>query len=247
MKFICPVCGDGLPENEECPCTIAVDDDVEDVPKHRDSRRKFTVTERIQIGERDNWLCGICQDLARPVEHPPVMVIRRLTIEDLVVEDVASGELSAELPERLPRRPLSASIDHIVPRIAGGGDDPGNLQIAHLFCNLHKNAFSSGHGFTRPEYVRAVLADLMEGTPVPELIHRGCFPSWAYLASRQVEFMISLYIAAGVVDADPSYGDPASRSEPFIRKFGNDRWQEAVADIKTRRAEQRAHWGLSTR
>ena len=174
------------------------------------------------------------------------MVIKELTIEDLVPQDVPPGELSIEPgPDRVPRRPLSASIDHIVPRIAGGADDLGNLQIAHLFCNLHKNAFSSRHGFTRPEYVRAVLADLMEGTPVPELIHRGCFPSWAYPARRRVEFMIPLYIAAGVVEADPSYGDPASRSDLFIREFGNDRWQEAVADIKRRRAKQRARWGLA--
>lgn len=85
----------------------------------------------------------------------------------------------------------------------------------------------------------------MEGTPVPELIHRGFFPSWAYPARRQVEFMISLYIAAGVVEADLSYGDPASRSDLFIRDFGNDRWQEAVADIKRRRAKQRASWSLA--
>ena len=126
----------------------------------------------------------------------------------LGMEDVPPGEDWPEATERSLPRPLSASIEHIVPLAAGSTDDRGNLQLAHLFCNLHKNAFSPGHGFTRPEYVRAVLANLIDGTPVPEAIHRGCF-SWAYPASRRGEFMIALHIAAGQVEADPRYGDPA--------------------------------------
>jgi 5-methylcytosine-specific restriction endonuclease McrA len=34
--------------------------------------------------------------------------------------------------------PGSLSIDHIVPVIAGGDDALGNLQVAHLGCNVAK-------------------------------------------------------------------------------------------------------------
>ena len=34
--------------------------------------------------------------------------------------------------------PGYGSIDHIVPLAAGGSNDPENLQIAHLLCNLRK-------------------------------------------------------------------------------------------------------------
>lgn len=32
-----------------------------------------------------------------------------------------------------------ASVDHIVPRSRGGTHDPGNLQLAHLRCNMRKS------------------------------------------------------------------------------------------------------------
>lgn len=34
--------------------------------------------------------------------------------------------------------PLAPSIDHVVPLSLGGGNDPQNLQLAHLRCNLRK-------------------------------------------------------------------------------------------------------------
>jgi HNH endonuclease len=210
----------------------------------RKGRRKFTVVERIEIGERDDWLCGICRDPVRLVEKPPVILVKEISIEDLIVEDVLPGEDWPELTEHRPRRPLSASIDHIMPLEAGGSDDGDNLQLAHLFCNLHKNDSRPGSGFIRPEYVRAVLANLIDGTPVPELVHRGCFPSWAYPAPRNVECMIALLIAAGDVGADPRYGDPTLRTNQFIRGFGSERWLETVADMKRRRTKWRTRWGV---
>lgn len=200
------------------------------MPKRRQARRrKFTVAERIEIGERDEWLCGICQDLAHLVERPSV--VKRpsvVSLGEITVEEINSYVLLEdgwpedwpEPTERLLRRPLSASVDHIVPMAAGGTDDRSNLQIAHLFCNLHKNAYESGVGSRRPEYVRAVLANLIDGTPVPEAIHRGCYPSWAFPARPQVEFMIALLIAAGEVEADLRYGDLASRSDRFTLELG---------------------------
>ncbi len=246
MGYICPACGEGLPEDEECTCTTSGDSVIRAVPKRRQARRrKFTVAERIEIGERDEWLCGICQDLAHLVERPSVVTLGEITVEEInsyvLLEDGWPKDWP-EPTERFLRRPLSASVDHIVPMAAGGTDDRSNLQIAHLFCNLHKSASRSGVGFRRPEYVRAVLANLIDGTPVPEAIHRGCFPSWAYPASRRGELMITLYIAAGQVEADPRYGDPASRADPFIHQLGADRWQEVVADMKKRSDNRRARW-----
>jgi hypothetical protein len=78
MGYICPHCGDGLPEDEECPCQ-AVGDGLDDLDPARAAKRQqarrrqdqmraagqvesFTMAE---IGDRDGWLCGICQDTAR--------------------------------------------------------------------------------------------------------------------------------------------------------------------------------------
>jgi hypothetical protein len=63
-----------------------------------------------------------------------------------------------------PRYDLSAaSVDHIVPVSVGGGDDRGNLQISHLFCNMSKGAGESPN----PEYAAAWLHYRLDGTPVP--------------------------------------------------------------------------------
>lgn len=33
---------------------------------------------------------------------------------------------------------LSPSVDHIIPRSAGGSDEPENLQLAHWICNVRR-------------------------------------------------------------------------------------------------------------
>jgi 5-methylcytosine-specific restriction endonuclease McrA len=35
--------------------------------------------------------------------------------------------------------PMCATIDHVVPRARGGGDEDANLQLAHFVCNASKN------------------------------------------------------------------------------------------------------------
>lgn len=37
-----------------------------------------------------------------------------------------------------PRKKMSPSVDHIVPRIMGGPDDMFNLWLAHFGCNVRK-------------------------------------------------------------------------------------------------------------
>ncbi len=66
----------------------------------------FTAAE---IGDRDGWVCGICQDGTRLV-------------------DPSSGA----------PRALSPSIDHIVVVSAGGQHAPANVRITHLWCNVER-------------------------------------------------------------------------------------------------------------
>lgn len=47
--------------------------------------------------------------------------------------------------------PGYGSIDHIVPLASGGSNDPENLQLAHLVCNLRKRQF--------PEVLRVLKAN----------------------------------------------------------------------------------------
>lgn len=46
---------------------------------------------------------------------------------------------SVDLDLRHPN-PMSPSVDHIIPRSHGGSDEPENLQLSHLTCNLTKQA-----------------------------------------------------------------------------------------------------------
>jgi 5-methylcytosine-specific restriction endonuclease McrA len=182
MGYICPYCGEGLPEDEECPCQAIGSDDPgpgRAAKREQDRRRKrlmrangpvesFTHAE---IGERDDWVCGICQDPKRLVDPRPGAA-----------------------------RALSPSLDHIVPVSGGGTHTRGNVRITHLWCNVERN---SGEP-SSPEYMRAKLSRLLDGTPVPEELHRSQFPSWRWPASPRIEYMIALYIAAGQVAADPA-------------------------------------------
>ena len=36
--------------------------------------------------------------------------------------------------------PLSASVEHVVPRSLGGGDDIDGLRLSHLHCNISRGA-----------------------------------------------------------------------------------------------------------
>lgn len=66
------------------------------------------------VGERDGWVCGLC---AEPV--------------DPTLEAWVNGTWVQEL--------RSASIDHVLPISRGGEHTLGNVQIAHLGCNIAKN------------------------------------------------------------------------------------------------------------
>jgi hypothetical protein len=120
----------------------------------------------IRVGDRDGWVCGICRDPARPV-HRPLGAVAILA-SDLTLEEVLAGAPADKPREdvKLATRrydPLSASIDHILPKSRGGTDDDGNLQITHLRCNLLKHDQAQ----PSPEYARARLSLTLDDTPVP--------------------------------------------------------------------------------
>jgi 5-methylcytosine-specific restriction endonuclease McrA len=226
MGYICPHCGEGLPEDEECPCQAIGDDDLgrgRAAKRGQDRRRKCLIRANgsvesfthAEIGERDDWVCGICQDTNRLVDPQPGAA-----------------------------RALSPSIDHIVPVSGGGPHTRTNVRITHLWCNVERN---SGEPRS-PEYMRAKLSRLVDGTPVPEELHRSQFPSWRWPASPHIEYMIALYIAAGQVAADPRYGDPAARAADAARLVGDDAWSRGLdwlAGVSQRRSPIEARWRSS--
>lgn len=146
-------------------------------------RRGFTRAERIEIGERDSWLCGICQDPALLVERPPALSDGKTLHTELVAGDVPfEEEIVAEkggASRRCPH-PLSAVIDHVTSLDRGGLNTPDNLQIAHYRCNALKHNGPS----PTPEYARAVLRHKLNGTPIParvwqnERSYRPGSPIW---------------------------------------------------------------------
>jgi hypothetical protein len=138
-------------------------------------RESFTVTE---IAERDNWICGLCQDITRLVDPSP----------------------------NAPRA-LSPSIDHIVAVSEGGAHTRDNVRITHRWCNTERNSGTP----PAPDYMRAQLTRLLDGTPIPEALVRSSRPSWQWPASLRIEYMIALYIDAGRISADPRYGQPSTR------------------------------------
>ena len=229
MGYICPFCGEGLPEDEECPCQ-AVDDALEDpspartAKRNQDRRRRdqmqaagplesFTKPE---IGVRDGWVCGICQDPARLVDPTP----------------------------GTPRA-LSPSIDHIVPVSRGGQHTRANVRITHLWCNIERN---SSHT-PSPESMRARLSQVLDGTPIPEELYRSRFPSWRWPARPRGEYMIALRIAAGLFAADPSYGDPQTRLADAAYQLAGDAAEDAtrrgldwINEVAKRRARINVWW-----
>jgi hypothetical protein len=127
----------------------------------------------------------------------------------------------------------------------GGPHTRANVRITHLSCNLETNNL----GTPSPKYMRAHLSELLDGTPVPEELHRSLFPSWRWPAKPLVEQMIALSITAGWVAADPRYGDPATRLQNAARQFAGDRAEDAIRDgldwidkVNRRRAPIDARW-----
>ena len=70
-----------------------------------------------QIGERDSWICGICQ----------------LPIDPEYWRSRLGPQFQAL------RANLKPEVEHVISRDWGGSEDHENLQIAHAACNRHKH------------------------------------------------------------------------------------------------------------
>lgn len=129
--------------------------------------------------------------MTRPATASAI-AITPVTVDDLgIAEDVPPEEW---VP--LGYDPLAASVDHIVPVSAGGSDDPSNLQIAHLCCNLMKHNGDS----PTPAYAAARLRWRLQGIPIPaRLWQRERKTSFAGVLQRGVAVMDSWPGAANVV------------------------------------------------
>jgi len=97
-----------------------------------------------------------------------VILASELIVEDVPCEEHLDWPQQDEIETDRDYDPLAASIDHILPRSRGGTDDDGNLQIAHLRCNLLKNDGAQ----PSPQYARAQLSLTLDGTPIPYRVWR---------------------------------------------------------------------------
>lgn len=70
------------------------------------------------------------------------------------------------------RHRFGPQVDHIVPRVRGGSDDPSNLRVVHASCNA-RDGQRTGHqrkrelGMLRPRGMepRIAVAEPMVGPP----------------------------------------------------------------------------------
>ncbi len=85
------------------------------------------------------WCSSSCRATARTRRRAHRHRIRRLAILD---RDQWICQLCTEPIDPTLRFPdsRSATVDHIVPLVAGGSDEPSNLQAAHMVCNAAKGA-----------------------------------------------------------------------------------------------------------
>jgi hypothetical protein len=66
--------------------------------------------------------------------------IRSFPITELGERDGWTCWICSEPVDRLlcGRHPLMPSYDHVVPSSRGGSDEPDNLRLAHLLCNIRR-------------------------------------------------------------------------------------------------------------
>lgn len=84
-----------------------------------------------QFRRVDSKLCDRCKQRSRYG-----MNARQVAARDGTDCKICGDSVDMDVDKRDWFRP---SVDHIVPRAAGGTDDPTNLQLAHLWCNQVKN------------------------------------------------------------------------------------------------------------
>lgn len=94
------------------------------------------LTETGRAGYRRRATTKLCPGCARRNRDA-------MTPAELAERDGTACGICGETVDLALRRsdsPMCPSVDHIMPRALGGTDDPANLQLAHLTCNVKKGA-----------------------------------------------------------------------------------------------------------
>lgn len=86
-------------------------------------------TGRTNRRRSDTKLCGRCRKRKRYGT-----TVYALALRDGTLCSICGDEVDMDNPGL-----MKPSIDHVLPRSRGGTDDPGNLALAHLICNIRKN------------------------------------------------------------------------------------------------------------
>jgi 5-methylcytosine-specific restriction endonuclease McrA len=84
-----------------------------------------------------------------------------------------------------PRHPLSASVVHRIPRSEGGGNERGNLSLAHYRCNSAGGAAEGRGRTTSPNPGRPLL---LTGRPLGGLLIVPLVAIWVRRAAESGRF-----------------------------------------------------------
>jgi 5-methylcytosine-specific restriction endonuclease McrA len=229
MGYLCLACGEALPDGVRCPCQAISDEDPY-FRLDRDPRRSRARRSRQMQANG-------------PVESSTRAEIGR---RDDWICGICGDRSRPVDPSASAPRALAPSLDHIRPLSAGGSHTRDNVQIAHLWCNIAR-----GSRAPAPQYLRAGLAEVLDGTPLPEELYRGSDPAWQWPASPHSEYLIALQVVSGRLAPDPRYGEPAERLAEAARRFGGnsrdavDHGLDLMARFSGRRAVINAWWRAS--
>ena len=94
--------------------------------------------------------------------------MRRLTPRELAERDGPACWLCGDTVDDGAHAgsPWAGSVDHVVPRARGGGDEPGNLRLAHRRCN-------SARGSRLPELDWPRDVPVVDAAPIWPVVSRA--------------------------------------------------------------------------
>lgn len=120
---------------------------------HREQLRRlgFIVPDRLTCARCGDVVSRFAQRLpansvqCRPCREATKRSNWAMTVHELAVRDGTTCRFCAgPVDMALTSGPMRPSVDHILPRSLGGNDEPANLQLLHLRCNIRKSNRVSG-------------------------------------------------------------------------------------------------------
>lgn len=139
LEWVCVVCGSDVPKGigmrRHCSrrCQVL---SGKNRPKSFDCVRCGVTVSLIvpstKTGQFKRSDSKLCDDCVRQKKWP-------MTVGELAKRDGSACGICGETVELKAKDMFRPSVDHVIPRAAGGKDDPSNLQLAHLWCNQVKS------------------------------------------------------------------------------------------------------------